>query len=107
MTNYIKRWWQREKEKSKSEDISRIRNNFYLKEKNGNVWIMYGGIAIFKVPAFASSEETVAYLEESRGYAIEYAYDVPYEQGKCKRRNCSATTAIQDNNIDPNFFVEL
>lgn len=82
MTNYIKQCWERAKEKNEADKISQLRDSFYLKEKNGNVWIMHDGVAVFKIPSFASSEETVAYLEESRGYAIECAFGIPYEQKK-------------------------
>lgn len=85
MTNYIKQWMERAKAKNEADKVSQLKDSFYLKEKNGNVWIMHDGVAIFKIPSFASSEETVAYLEESRGYAIECAFGIPHEQGKGKR----------------------
>lgn len=114
MTNYIKQWWERTKAKNQADNISRLRDSFYLKEKNGNVWIMHNGDAVFKIPSFASSEETVAYLEESRGYAIECAFGIPYVQKQGKRHIWGNATAIGDiaptyidKNIDPNFFVDI
>lgn len=86
MTNYLKQWWEQSKEKTQADNIAKLRDSFYLKEKNGNVWIMHDGVAIFKIPIFASSEEIVAYLEESRGYAVECEFGIPYEHpkgGKC------------------------
>lgn len=80
MKNFIKKWWQTSKVKNQEDKIARLKDSFYLKEKNGSVWIMHEGVAVFKIPAFASSEETIAYLEESRGYAIECAFGIPYEQ---------------------------
>lgn len=82
MTNYIKQWWEQSQAKNQADKVSQLRESFYLKEKDGNVWIMHDGVAVFKIPAFASTEETVAYLEESRGYAIECAFGIPYEQKK-------------------------
>ena len=103
MTNYIKQWWEQFKAKNKSDNISRLRDSFHLKEKDGNVWVMHEGVAVFKVPTFESCDEAVAYLEESRGYAIECAYGIPYEQGKGKRHLWGDSIAIPDNNFDFDF----
>lgn len=85
MTNYIKQWWEQSKAQTQADNVAKLRDSFYLKEKNGSIWIMHEGVAVFKVPSFASSEETVAYLEETRGYAIECAFGIPYEHKKGKR----------------------
>lgn len=99
MINYIKQWWEQSKAKSLSNQILEIRDSFYLKEKDGSVWIMHDGVAVFKVPSFASSEETVAYLEESRGYAIECAFGIPYEQKKGGRHIWGDDVAKSDIEI--------
>lgn len=99
MTNFIKQWWEQSKAKNESEKVSQLRDSFYLKEKNGSVWIMHDGVAVFKVPSFASSEETVAYLEESRGYAIECAFGIPFVQETGKRHLWGNEHSISDTEI--------
>lgn len=103
----MKQWWDDTKAKSKSDNITRLRDSFHLKEKDGNVWVMHEGVAVFKVPAFASCDEAVVYLEESRGYAVECAYGIPYEQGKGNRHIWGNEIAKGDSNLDPNCFVDL
>ena len=73
MTNYIKRWWEQSKAKTQADNITHLRNSFYLKEKNGSVWIMHDGVAIDKVYPCTSSDDVVKLLNEARNYAVEYA----------------------------------
>lgn len=73
MTNFIKQWWEQSKAKNESEKVSQLRDSFYLKEKNGSVWIMHDGVAVNQLPPFASTEEIVVILEETRACAVEYA----------------------------------
>lgn len=81
MINYIKNWWRAYKNRSKCADINRLRDTFRIKEKGGALWIMHGDTAVDMVPAFASSDEIVRMLEETRCCAVEYAYGV-YSEGK-------------------------
>lgn len=89
MINYIQNWWRAYKQRSRLAEIERLRSEFRIKEKNGALWITYTGgrdeVAIDMIPAFASSEEIVRMLEETRCCAVEFAYGVYSEQrAECK-----------------------
>lgn len=106
MTNYIKQWWEQSQAKNQADKVTQLRESFYIKESSGSVWIMHDGVAVFKIPPFASSEEIVTYLEESRGYAIECAFGIPYEQ-KQGRRHIWGDGIQCSENLDPKFFKDL
>lgn len=74
MTNYITQWWKQTKAKDRAYKVLKIRDSFYLKEKDGSVWILHDGVAVNQLPPFASTEEIVAILEETRTCAVEYAF---------------------------------
>lgn len=74
MTNYLKQWWDNFKANYKRDNIARLKDSFYLKEKNSHIWIMHDGVAINQLPPFASTDEIVVILEETRTCAIEHAY---------------------------------
>lgn len=80
MINYILNWWRAYKERGRLADIERLRQAFRIKEKNGALWIMHGDTAVDMLPAFASSEEIVRMLEETRCCAVEYAFGVYYNE---------------------------
>lgn len=74
MINYLNKTWRAYKEKGRLAEIERLRSEFRIKEKNGVLWIMHGDTAVDMVPSFASSEEIVRMLEETRRCAVEYAF---------------------------------
>lgn len=74
MINYLNKTWRAYKEKGKLAEIERLKDTFRIKEKNGALWIMHNDTAVDMIPAFASSEEIVRMLEETRCCAVEYAF---------------------------------
>lgn len=74
MTNYIKQWWQSTNDKSRQAEIKELRDSITLREKDGIMWILHNGVAIHKLPPFASSDEMILMLEEVRDGAVEYKY---------------------------------
>lgn len=71
MIKYITNWWRDYKAKGRLAEINRMRDTFRIKEKNGSLWLMHNDTAIDKIAPFASSEEIVTILNETRGFAIE------------------------------------
>lgn len=87
MINYIKNWWRTYKEKGRLSDINRLRDTFRIKEKNGALWVVHGETAVDMIPAFASSEEIVRMLEETRCCAVEYAYGIYSEDAHMREKH--------------------
>lgn len=74
MNNLIKKWWRSIKDKNLSDNIMRLKSDFYVKERNGSMWVMHNGDAIRKLPPSASSKEIIRILNETRSCAVEYAF---------------------------------
>lgn len=89
MIRYILNKLHAYKEKGKRDEIARLREQFQLKEKNGVMWVMYSNTAIFKVESFANISEAVRILEETRDFAVEYAYGVRKDKPLIARDNAT------------------
>lgn len=76
MKNILNKTWRAYKERGRLAEIERLRSEFRIKEKNGALWIMHGETAVDMIPAFATSDEVVRMLEETRCCAVEYAFGV-------------------------------
>lgn len=74
MMNIITRWWQACKERSGLAEQERIKRSFRISERNGALWITHNGVAVNMVPPFASSEEVIKMLEETKACAVEYEF---------------------------------
>lgn len=85
MINFIKRWLEAFKEKNEVNERNMLRDSFKIKEKNGYLWITHNGTAIFKLEPYASSSEVIRILNETRVFAVEYAY------GETTKKNAIST----------------
>lgn len=83
--NNIKQWWRAYKEKGKLAEIERVRAAFRIKEKEGTMWIMHHDTAIFRMENFANVSEAIRILEETRDFAVEYAYGERKETPKSEQ----------------------
>lgn len=100
MIDCIKNWWRAYKKRGRLAEIERMRDTFRIKEKNGALWIMHHDTAVDMIPAFASSEEIVRMLEETRCCAVEYAFGV-YSEDKG-----SELEQVDARVIDNPFYVK-
>lgn len=101
MINYITKWWRAYKERGRLAEIDRLRDTFRIREKNGALWIMHGDTAVDMIPAFASSEEIVQMLEETRCCAVEYAFGVYSEDAHIRDKHLrKVAQTLVDNSED-------
>ena len=76
MRKFIRKVWHCCKAKQIAKEIERLRDEFYIKEKNGTVWILHNGIAIEKIHPLSSSEDMLKLLENARRNAVSYAFGI-------------------------------
>lgn len=100
MKNILNKTWRAYKERGRLAEIKRLRSEFRIKEKNGALWIMHGETAVDMLPAFATSEEVVRMLEETRCCAVEYAFGVYSESKENEIKQADARV------LDNPFYVK-
>lgn len=60
------------KDDDKNKKIKEIRNDFYINERNGSVYVICNGQAIYKASPTDTAEQIINVLENARNTAIEY-----------------------------------
>lgn len=81
MIKKIKDWWFAYKEKNQQEAIKRLRESFYIQEKNGVIYIMHNDVATWKIESNATSKSVICFLDKIRNIAVENAYGNGDEKG--------------------------
>lgn len=84
MIKLIKRYLETIRRNDRRAYIERLRESFSIQEKDGKLWILHGNIAVFKVESFANTSEVVRILEDTKDFAVEYAFG---EQKKKKPKS--------------------
>lgn len=85
MIRLIRKFLESVKRKDRLAQIERLRGSFSIKEKDGKLWVVYGNTGIFKIESFANSSEVVRILEETKDFAVEYAYGERKETPKSEQ----------------------
>lgn len=75
-------FWDKLKAKNKEQDIQRLKDEFYIRERDNVIWIMHNGVAVNKLPSITTTEDMISILSELRENAVEYAYPEEKETSK-------------------------
>lgn len=80
MIKLIRKCMESIKRNDRLAQIERLRDTFTIQERNGKLWIVYGNTGIFRLENYASSSEVVRILEETKDFAVEYAFGIKRER---------------------------
>lgn len=86
MIKLIRKFLDSVKRKDRLARIERLRSAFSIQEKEGKLWIVYGNTGIFRVESFANTSEVVRILEDTKDFAVEYAFGEKKEREEVDAR---------------------
>lgn len=72
ITDLVKRAWTKHKEKSANNNISGIRSDFRVCEKNGKIYLLHNGYAFAAMQKDATATEIAEKLNAARDVAVEF-----------------------------------
>ena len=70
--NYLKKWWESQRNKAIKQNIKRLDQDFKVVEKEGKIWLTHLGFAFKEMPANKSAQEVAKELNKARQTAIEF-----------------------------------
>lgn len=78
MVELIKKWWYSRKQEMQINHCDNIRSQFQVDERNGELYILCGGIAVKCMSPDSSAQEICDTIDTMRSAALQYDKDEKY-----------------------------
>lgn len=72
MKRIVRKWLYSQRARAHNQRIRQIKEDFYVTEKDGKIWLMHCGIAIMQIENHVSAGNVASVLNHARNVAEEY-----------------------------------